>query len=44
MLGDNRETLITALCMGLEDSNILTQRNFLDFILYACPLNSEYNI
>ena len=41
ILGDNRETLITALCLGLEDSNTLTQRNFLDFVLLACPLNSK---
>ncbi|KAL5265755.1 hypothetical protein ACHWQZ_G006460 [Mnemiopsis leidyi] len=41
ILGDNRETLIKALCLGLQDSNTLTQRNFLDFALFACPLNTR---
>ena len=41
MLGENRGTLIKALCLGLQDNSVLTQRNFLDFILFACPLNSK---
>ncbi|KAA0715639.1 Protein dopey-2 [Triplophysa tibetana] len=37
MLGTDHNLVVKAICLALQDSNVLVQRNMLEILLYFCP-------
>ncbi|XP_012276640.1 protein dopey-1 homolog isoform X2 [Orussus abietinus] len=42
IMGLNSDTMVAALCTGVQDSSVLVQRCSLDFLLVGFPMHSSY--
>lgn len=40
MLGTDHNLVVKAICLALQDSNVLVQRNMLEILLYFCPFTT----